>query len=353
MPWVAAAATGVGSMPGSSAMESARIVAGELPDLLHVVELPARGPGADMVGRTAGMLSLVDSSWGLETTPAGWRVAGSRGSLMRRATSFLGEDLDALEEVGQGYRGPVKSQITGPWTMAASVELTSGERVLRDPGAALDLAEALAEATIQHMADLRRRMPLASALVIQVDEPWLPSVLAGSIDTASGLSRYSPVDPQVAGRLLGMTMRAITGAGGVPGVHCCAADAPISLLREAGAAFVSVDITGALGQDAPMDTDLGVLLESGGGLVAGTLPSQGTGGITDTHASAPLRALLHRLGLEGDRVLSSIAVSPTCGLAGAAPAWARTALAACGAVGRVLRQDDAVETRARGADHES
>lgn len=368
MPWVAAAATGVGSMPGTSAIESARIVAGELPDLLHVVELPARGPGADMVGRTAGMLALVDSSWGMETTPGGWRVAGSRGTLMRRARALLGEDLDALEEVAQGYRGPVKSQITGPWTMAASVELASGERVLRDPGAVLDLAEALAEAAVQHVADLRRRMPRASALVVQVDEPWLPSVLTGSIDTASGLSRYAPVDPQVAGRLLGLTMRAIDEAGGVPGVHCCAKDAPIPLLREAGAAFVSVDITrsatGASGVEAagalhapglggPMDADLGVLLESGGGLVAGALPSQGTGGITDTRASAPIRALLHRLGLEDDRILSSIAVSPTCGLAGASAAWARTALSACGAVGRVLRQDDAMERRADEVDHES
>lgn len=337
-------------MPGSSAMESARIVAGEVPDLLHVVELPARGPGADMVGRTAGMLSLVDSSWGLETTPAGWRVSGSRGSLMRRARSYLGEDLDALEEVAQGYRGPIKCQITGPWSMAASVELPSGERVLRDSGAVLDLAQALAEATIEHMAELRRRLPLASVLVVQVDEPWLPSVLAGVIDTASGLSRYAPVDPQIAGRLLGLTLQAIVEAEGLPGVHCCAAEPPITLLREAGAAFVGVDISG---HGDMMDADLGALLESGGGLIAGTVPSQGTGALTDARASAPLRALLHRLGLEDDRVLAAIAVSPTCGLAGASPAWARTALAACGAVGRVLRQDEDMERESAEVDRGS
>jgi len=85
-------------MPGSSAHEAMRIVAGELPDFVHVVELPARGPGSDLVGRTAGILASVDSGFGLETTPLGWRISRSIGRDMRRAQSWLNEDLDALED---------------------------------------------------------------------------------------------------------------------------------------------------------------------------------------------------------------------------------------------------------------
>ena len=50
---VFAAATGVGSWPGSSAREAAEVVVGELHTLTHLVELPDRGVGADMIGRAA------------------------------------------------------------------------------------------------------------------------------------------------------------------------------------------------------------------------------------------------------------------------------------------------------------
>lgn len=338
LPWGPAVATGVGSMPGQDVLEAARIIAGELPDLLHVAELPARGPGADMIGRTGALLAAVEVGLGLETTPDGWRFAGAAGRQMRRAASYLNEDLDALEETAQRYNGPVKAQVVGPWTMAAAVELRSGERALGDPGAVQDIADALAAALVDHVADLRRRIPGAAAIVIQVDEPGLPAVLDGRIGTASGLSRYAAVDPQEAGRILG---RVLLGAPeACVGVHCCAPQPPVALLREAGAAFVSLDLIGV--GDA-IDQELGQLLEAGEGLIAGTVPSIGAGRLSDTAASAPIRGLLDRLGLNDPRTLAGVAVSPTCGLAGASPSWARTALAGCTAAGRVLRQDEGEE----------
>lgn len=44
-PWPPASATGVGSLPGTDPAEALRLVFGELPDLPHLTELPARGPG--------------------------------------------------------------------------------------------------------------------------------------------------------------------------------------------------------------------------------------------------------------------------------------------------------------------
>lgn len=339
-PWRPAAATGVGSMPGTASLEAARIVAGELPDLVHVVELPQRGPGADMIGRTGGLLSQVTSELGLETTPGGWRLASGTGRQMRHAWSLLGEDLDALEETTQGYRGTVKCQLAGPWTMAAAVELRSGERILRDPGAVRELAHGLAEAVREHVGDIRRRVPTAAAVIVQVDEPMLPAVLAGRIGTSSGLSSYRAVDPQDAERILGTVLAAVRDVDAVPAAHCCADAAPVDLLRAAGAESVGIDVTRLTADD---DAGVGRLLESGHGLMAGCIPSLGEGALGDTAASAPLRDLLHRLGLEDDRWLARIAVTPTCGLAGASPMWTRTALAACRAVGRVLRHDEDAE----------
>jgi hypothetical protein len=54
--WPDGAATGVGSMPGTDPREAAATIVGELPLLPHLPELPARGVGADMIGRTAGLL---------------------------------------------------------------------------------------------------------------------------------------------------------------------------------------------------------------------------------------------------------------------------------------------------------
>jgi hypothetical protein len=56
LPWPAGSATGIGSMPGTDVAEAQRIVLGELPGLPHLVELPDRGPGADLLGRGAGFL---------------------------------------------------------------------------------------------------------------------------------------------------------------------------------------------------------------------------------------------------------------------------------------------------------
>ncbi len=82
-PW--GPATGIGSLPGTDPAEALRTVLGELPDLPHLPELPARGPGADMIGRTAAL--LVDLF--VDLTPAGWRLVPRPGIDLRRAHELL------------------------------------------------------------------------------------------------------------------------------------------------------------------------------------------------------------------------------------------------------------------------
>ncbi|MGB7982482.1 MAG: methionine synthase, partial [Candidatus Nanopelagicales bacterium] len=173
--------TGVGSMPGTDSREAARIVVGEF-DIPHLAELPARGPGADMLGRTLGLVAAVTGEFAAETTPSGWRLVGGRtggepGRAMRRAAGWLAEDADQLEEQLLGFAGLVKVQVVGPWSLAAGLESVRGTRVLADAGACTDLATALAESLAEHVAAMRRRVPGAQ-VVVQVDEPTLPLVLA-------------------------------------------------------------------------------------------------------------------------------------------------------------------------------
>ena len=59
---VPAAITTIGSMPGTSVVEAVRQVVDTCAGgdgVPHLPELPARGPGADTVGRTTGLLASV------------------------------------------------------------------------------------------------------------------------------------------------------------------------------------------------------------------------------------------------------------------------------------------------------
>src|ERR1700712_2949207 len=108
-------ATGVGSLPGTDPAEALRVVLGELPGFAHLPELPDRGAGADLLGRSAAL--LVDLA--VDLTPAGWRLVPRPGIDLRRAREFLDRDLDAVHEVAEGWVGPFKVQAAGPWTLAA------------------------------------------------------------------------------------------------------------------------------------------------------------------------------------------------------------------------------------------
>ncbi len=169
-PWPAAAATGIGSMPGTSPAEAIAVVLGELPDFPHLPELPARGPGSDLTGRTAAL--LVDMP--VETSPRGWRFALRPGRDQRHAAGLLAADLDAVQQAAEGYAGPFKIQVAGPWTLAATVELSrSQDPALADPGAVADLIASLAEGVAGHVAEVRQRIP-AATVVLQLDEPACP-----------------------------------------------------------------------------------------------------------------------------------------------------------------------------------
>ena len=80
-PWAPGSATGIGSLPGTDPVEATRMVFGELP-LPHLPELPARGAGADMIGRGAGFLTEIP----VELYAGAWRVAAHAGLDLRRTT---------------------------------------------------------------------------------------------------------------------------------------------------------------------------------------------------------------------------------------------------------------------------
>ena len=306
-------ASGIGSWPGTSIRDALAVVRDLLADehLPYLPELPGRGPGADMVGRTAGL--LVDLHVDLQ--PSGWRLVDRPGRDAARTAALLREDLDELAEAFDGYEGELKVQVAGPWTLASSVRLTRGERAVVDEGACRDLAGSLAEGLRRHLATLERLVPRAS-FVVQVDEPGLPAVLAGSMPTASGFGRLRAVDPQVAAAGL---REVLAAAGERPtAVHCCAPAVPLPLLRSTGARAVSLDtsLVRAAGWES-----IAATVESDVALWAGVVPTDDDSPSASGLAGG-LVAAWRGVGLPLSG-LADVTVTPACGLAGLTPQGAR------------------------------
>jgi hypothetical protein len=94
-------------MPGTNPAEAIRVITRGTPRPPAPSELPDRRPGADLTGRTTAL--LVDIP--VEVTPRGWRLAERPGRDLARAKTMLSSDLDVMEEVLDGFRGPLKIQL--------------------------------------------------------------------------------------------------------------------------------------------------------------------------------------------------------------------------------------------------
>ncbi|HUZ36925.1 MAG TPA: methionine synthase, partial [Streptosporangiaceae bacterium] len=281
----------------------------------------------------------------VETTASGWRFAARPGRDVSRARGLLSSDLDALAETAGDYQGPLKIQVCGPWTLAATIELARSQNpTLADPGAVADLTASLAEGVRAHLGEVRKRLP-GARVVLQLDEPALPLVLAGGVPTASGLNRLPAPDPADAEAGL----RAVIPAPpAVTIVHCCAPGVAFGIIRSAGAGGVSFDLSLLRRGESE---DLAEAVEAGLAVMAGVVPA------TPTHsaeraATGPLPGpaetarrvvtLWSRMGWPAAPAAgpagaaAQAVITPACGLAGAPPGYAREALAHCREAARLL-----------------
>ena len=308
--------TGIGSWPGIDMASAIKIAFAECPDLPYLPELPARGSHAQLVGRSTALLAGLF----VDLQPAGWRLTDGSGRDHRLAITTLRADLDLLEELAQGFQGPLKIAVSGPWTLAASIERPRGDRLLADYGARRDVGQSLAEGIAQLVAELRRRLPAIDYLV-QLDEPSLPAVLAGSIATASGFSRHRAVDIAEVSATLRYVIGGVAAVDDTPvAVHCCAKGVPIALLDGAGAQgiFVDLDQLGSQDWDA-----IATVLEGGRWIGMGALPTDRA--LTPDQVARRVVGRIRDLGLAPD-VAGQLLVTPSCGLAGLSEAEALKAL---------------------------
>lgn len=312
--------SGLGSLPGTDLGAAVRMTFDKVPGLPYLPELPARGPWAGLIGRGLGALAGLGSD-----LVAGEWVLGTSGVDHRRARQTWRDDLEVLEGQAQGYTGRLKLQVAGPWTLAAATGVAHTGRVLADAGARRDLAGALAEGIGEMLSDLHRRLPDVD-LVLQVDEPSLPAVVAGAVPTPGGFFRHRAVDlPEIAANLALLTAEpGRRGLAVATVLHCCAPGLPIAAMVTGGrdgAGFGAV----SLDQDTLTAADLAALavaVDGGADLWLGCVPTADPSTLAgvDEVRTRVLR-VADRLEV-GDLLAEHLVLTPACGLAGFAPAAA-------------------------------
>ncbi len=300
--------TAAGSLPGDDFRGALGAMTEVLPEILPLPELPDRGVGSQMVGRALGLINGL----GFDLQPAGWRLTSGSGVDHRRAKSQWRFDLDDTEELLQGFDGTLKVAVAGPWTLAASVERPTGDRLLADHGARAELAQALADGVATLFADLRQRLPGAT-LVLQVDEPMVLTVAEGGVPTASGFSRHRRVRPPE----LSAALSLLTASEPTAVLHCCAAGDWLPLARSADYKTVSVDL--GLFESGRLRDAVGQWLSDDMSVVAGVVDSARAQVQRADELVTRILGFLRPLGLDPDHLRKLVVLGTSCGLAGWSP----------------------------------
>lgn len=327
---------GLGPLPGTDVRAAAEILAGECGAAPHLPVLADRGLGADMVGRTGAICADLT----LDAGPRSWRIADRGAHAASVAADHLERDLDVCEEFWGSVPETVTVPVVGPWTLAASIELPGGHRMMTDRGAVAYLAASLAEGLAAHVTDVRRRFGAEVGVVMH--EPAAPAVAAGLVEGAVAGTTL----PAVGYRELAEQWRTLTdGPAGLPEITLAVRDLvaahpgprPPSLekaLLESGAAGVALPI-GAVRGSAMLD-EVGRLRASGLDLTLGAVPA--APGATDEHTGAYLepdaRGIAERVARLWDELsfprvdlVGHVDVTVDRGFAGAPASWVAPAYA--------------------------
>ena len=194
------AATGVGSMPGTTAAayaEAVRLVLGELPDLPHVPELPGRGVTAAMTGR--GLAARRRA----RRRPAARRVAADRRERGRPPSCALAARAGPRHGRGAGAGRRGRLQDPGHRARGRSRRRSRSRAATRCSATTAPAASSRRRwprASAIHLADLRRRIGGVDRWIVQVDEPALAAVARRP--GADG-QRFRPAPPRRPARAVG------------------------------------------------------------------------------------------------------------------------------------------------------
>ncbi|MGP6173397.1 hypothetical protein [Corynebacterium sp. A21] len=214
-------AYGLGELPGISVAEAADMILGETGDLVHLPQLTARGLGSEGIGRTASLLEGLNVDLG----PRSWIMSARPQLETRRNRDLIERDLEVCAETWNMKANIIKVQVTGPWTLAAQIELANGHKVITDRGALRDLTESLISGVRTHLGHVAHSLDLLASpgalysestdplVVLQIDEPLLPKITAGKILGTTEFENIPAVAENDIAERLNQVIESVRGGG--------------------------------------------------------------------------------------------------------------------------------------------
>jgi hypothetical protein len=167
-----------------------------------------------------------------------------------------------------------------------------------------EVGSILLQAKARWQVDILKQF--ADEVIIFIDEP---------IFSAIGSSSYLGVTEEEILRILGDSVSAIEGAGGISGIHCCG-KADWKMVMQSGVSILNFDAFDYFDTFALYSEELKSFLEKGGYLAWGIVPtSDSINSVTDEDIASLFKERVSRLHtLTGsDRIYSQALVTPSCG----------------------------------------
>jgi methionine synthase II (cobalamin-independent) len=313
----------IGTLPHADVQAALRVVLDHLPSCPHWPQLPARSFLEQMEFQFSGCIPgivvdevdrklVVDQHGpgflaGLESFYEQVMLAESGGSLDHFAVSEgYAPGLFALEATLWGGTAPafVKGQCTGPFTLGLGLTTTDDRAIYYDE----TLRDVVIKAVALHARWQARRLSRIGAnVIVAVDEPVLASF---------GSTAMITIDRQAVTSALGEVVTALHDEGALVSTHCCG-NTDWAMIIDAGVDILSFDAFTLGAKMAIYAPDIGRLLDRGGYLAWGIVPS--TDDVDSVTADSLAEALAEGreamvdAGLDRDLVEERTLITPSCG----------------------------------------
>jgi hypothetical protein len=113
----------------------------------------------------------------------------------------------------------------------------------------------------------------------------------------------------------------VSAEGAASVVHCCAGDLTLRVLRSAGSPAISFDLS--LVRAAQLDS-FAEAVQDGVAMLVGVVPGADPGTpVSDVELTGQVAHWWQSMGFAAHELGDHCLITPTCGLAGASPSWAR------------------------------
>jgi hypothetical protein len=311
------AATIIGSFPHPGADEACRLVFRSLKDVPAWPQLPRRSFLEEMNNQYSSRLPCfyIDE----ENRKSGFNTGGDlAGELERFYTKIIEDDVEYFgidEQHAAGFHcfmagvpagtAAVKGQVTGPLTLGLMTDFIDGKYALYKP----DLFDAIVKNCVMAARwQVQRLKPLADRVIIFFDEPSLSIIGSGfySVDRGLVMESFREI------------IRAIQGAGGLAGTHCCG-NADWDELLQLELDIINFDATDEVIVDKFVNArNLPPYLERGSCIAWGIVPTirDKCEAASSDAVEGAFRCAVGRLagrGIREDDILGQSLLTPSCG----------------------------------------